>query len=85
MVLSKEMEDITKIVMSLEDSSLLIKDVTQTIENKTREQSGCFLGILLGTFGTSLLGNMLASKGVIRDDNGVVQTGDGIFRSRWNF
>ena len=39
---------------------LLIKGVTQTIENETKEQRGGFLGMLLGTLGTRLLGNMLA-------------------------
>ena len=38
---------------------LLIKGVTQTIENETKEQRGGFLGMLLGTLGTRLLGNML--------------------------
>ena len=64
------MEGIIKIVKSLEDSSSLIKGVTQTIENETEEQRGGFLGMLLGTLGSSLLGNMLAKKGFI-------QVGDG--------
>ena len=37
----------------------------QLIKNETKEQKGGFLGILLGTTGASLLGNTLASAGVI--------------------
>ena len=59
------MESIMKIVESLEDSVLLIKSVTQTIENETKEQRGGFLGMLLGILGVSLLGNKLAGKGFI--------------------
>ena len=60
------MEDISKIVRSLEDSGLLLKGVSEAIENKAKEQKGGFLSMLLGTLGASLLGNMLAGKGVIR-------------------
>ena len=57
------MKDIMKIVKSLQESDLLIKVVTKATENETKKQRGGFLGILLGTLGASLLGNMLASKG----------------------
>ena len=57
------MKDIMKIVKSLQESDLLIKVVTKTTENETKKQRGGFLGILLGTLGASLLGNLLASKG----------------------
>ena len=60
-----EIEDILKIVKSLEDSRLLL-GVSETIKNEAKEQKGGFLGMLLGTFGASLLGNMLAGKGFIR-------------------
>ena len=56
------MEDIMKIVKSLEDSGLLIKGVTETIENETKEQKGRFIGMLLDTLAASLLGSMLTSK-----------------------
>ena len=52
------MSDIMKLV--LEDSVLLKKGITQTIENETKNQRGEFLAILLGTLGASLLGNMVA-------------------------
>ena len=60
------MNDILKIVKSLEDSGVLLKGVSETIKNEAKEQNGGFLSMLLGTLATSLLGNMLAGKGVIR-------------------
>ena len=60
-----EMEDIIKIVKSLEDSGLLLKGVNETIQNEAKEQKGGFLSVLLGTLGASLLGNILAGKGAI--------------------
>ena len=59
-----EMEDIMKIVKSLEDSSLLLKRVNETIQNEAKEQKGGFFRMLLGTLVASLLGNMLAGKGI---------------------
>ena len=54
-----EMEDIIKIVKSLEDSGLLLKGVTETVQNEAKEQKGGFLSMLLGTLGASLLGDIL--------------------------
>ena len=54
-----------KIVKSLEDSGLLLKGVSEAVQNKAKEQKGGFLSMLLGTLGTSLLGNILAGKGAI--------------------
>ena len=51
------MEDIIKIVKSLEDSGLLLKGVTQTVQNEVKEQKGGFVSMLLGTWGVSLLRN----------------------------
>ena len=48
------MEDIIKIVKSLEDSGLLLKGVDETVQNEAKEQKGGFLSMLLGTFGASL-------------------------------
>ena len=58
-----------KIVQALEDSNILLKGVTKTIKNETKEQKGRFLGMLLGTLGASLLRNILAGKGIIRAEN----------------
>ena len=60
-----EIGDIIKIVKSLEDSGLLLKGVTKTVQNEVKEQKGGFLSMLLGTLGASLLGNILAGKGAI--------------------
>ena len=60
------MNDIMKIVQALEDSNILLKGVTQTIKNDTKEQNGGFLSMLLGTLGASLLGNLLSGKGIVR-------------------
>ena len=65
------MKDIIKIVKSLEDSDLLLKGVSETIDNKSNEQKGGFLSMLLGTLGTSLLGNILAGKGLNRAGEGI--------------
>ena len=56
------MIDIMKIVMSLEDSGLLIKGVNETIQNETKEQKKGFLSMLLEILGGSLLGNLLIGK-----------------------
>ena len=71
---NKEMKDILKIVRSLEDSGLLLKGVSETIQNEGKEQKGGFLGMLIGTLGARLWGNMLAGKGINT-------AGDGIFRA----
>ena len=57
------MNDIIKIVKALEDSSILLKGVTKIIKNKTKEQEGGFLSMLLGTLESSLF---LAGKGIVR-------------------
>ena len=58
------LNDITKIIKSLKDSDLLIKDITETVEVK--EQKGGFWGMLASGLGASALGNMLRGKGVFR-------------------
>ena len=69
-----EMEDILNIVKPLENSGVLLKGVSETIQNEVKEQKGGFLSMLLGTLGASLLGNMLAGRGVIRAGEGTVRT-----------
>ena len=53
--LNKEMKGIMKIVQAIEDSNILLKGVTKTTNNETKEQKGGLLNMLLGTSGTSLL------------------------------
>ena len=67
---NEEMNHIMKIVQALEDSNILLKGVTKTIENETKEQKGGFLSMLLGKLGASLLGNLLSGKGIIRAGSG---------------
>ena len=54
------MKDIIRIVKSLEDSGLLLKGFSKTIQNEAKEQKGEFFSMLLGTLGASLLGKILA-------------------------
>ena len=73
---NNEIKDIMKIVISLEDSGLLLKWVSQTIQNEAKEQKRGFLSISLGTLGASLLGNMLAGKGITRAGYGSKEKGN---------
>ena len=75
---NEEINDIMKIVKSLEESSLLIKDVSETVKNEAKEQKGGLLSMLLGTLGVSLLGNLIARKSAII-------AGEGTFRAVQNF
>ena len=59
---NEEINDIVKIINSLEESSLLMKGVSKAIKNKAKEQNGGFLGMLLGILGASLLENVLTGK-----------------------
>ena len=85
---NEEMNDIMKIIQTLEDSNILLKRVTKTIRNETKEQKGGFLSMLLGTLGASLLGNLLAGKGIVRAGSGN-KKGKGIVRAgtgkQWDF
>ena len=82
------MSDIMKIVQALEDSNILVKGVTKTIKNETKEQKRGFSSMLLGTLGASLLGNLLARKGILRGGSGnkkrkgIVRVGTG---KQWDF
>ena len=73
----EDMNDIIKIVEALENSGILLKGVTKTIENDSKEQRGGFLSMLLGTLGASLLGNLLTGKGMMRAGEGIVRAGEG--------
>ena len=63
---NEEINDIMKTVSSLEESGLLIKTVGESIKNEAKEKTGGLLGMLLGTLGASLLGNLLTGKDTIR-------------------
>ena len=64
------MEGIINIVVSLENSGLLLKGVSETIQNEAKDQKAGFLSMLLGTLGASLLGSILAGKGMNRAGEG---------------
>ena len=69
----EDMNDIMKIIEALENSGILLKGVSKTIENETKEQRGGFLSMLFGTLGASLLGNLLTGKGIMRAGHGIVR------------
>ena len=60
-----------------DNENCLLKGVTKTIKNETKEQKGGFLSMLLGTLGASFLGNLLAGKGTVRAGEGILRAGYG--------
>ena len=88
------MNGIMKIIQALENSNILIKGVTKTIKNETKEQKEGFLSMLIGTLGASLLGNLLPGKRIARAGTGnkkrkANKKGKGIVRAgtgkQWDF
>ena len=77
-----EMKNIIKIVNFLENSSLLPKGVSQSIQNEAKEPRGRFLSMSLGSLGGSLLGNILAGKGINRAEKEIVKAGYGNKKSQ---
>ena len=76
------MEDIIKRVKFLEDFGLLLKGVTETVQNEVKEQKGGFLSMLLGTLGASLLENILAGWGINRAGEEIIRAGEGAEKLR---
>ena len=74
---NKDMEDLIKIVKSLEDSGLLLKRVTESVKNAVKEQREGFLSMLLLTLGACLLGDLLSWKGVDRSWEWIVRAVEG--------
>ena len=82
LIIEQDLNDIIEIIEALENSGILLKEVTKTIENETKEQRGGFLSMLLGTLKASLLGNLLTGgKGMMKVGDGIVRAGDGIVRA----
>ena len=77
------MNDIMEIVQTLEDSNILLKGVTKTVQNEVKEQKGGFLSMLLGTLGESLLGNLLTGNRIYKGGKGkgINRTGERIVRA----
>ena len=82
LIIEQEDMNIIKIIKALENSGILLKGVTKTIENETKEQRGGFLSMLLGTLGASLLGNLLSGKGLARAGEGIVRAGEGASKKK---
>ena len=80
---NNEIYDIIKMVKSLEDSGLLVKGITETVQDEVKEQKGGFLSALLGTLGASLLGDLLIGKGIYRaaKGKGINRAGKGVLRA----
>ena len=75
---NEDMNDIMKTIEALENSGILLKGVSKTIENEIKEQKGGFLSMLLGTLGASLLANLLSGgKGIVRAGEEIVRAGEG--------
>ena len=64
------LNDLLEVIKSLEKNGILLDGITEIVKNEVKEQKGSFLGMLIGTLGVSLLGNMLAGRDVIRAGNG---------------
>ena len=77
---NKDIDDLIKIVKSLEDSGLLLKGITESVQNEIKEQKGGFLSMFLGTLGASLLGNLLTGKDAFHARKRVSKKGKGIHR-----
>ena len=78
---NKDMDDLIKIVKSLEDSGLLLKGITESVQNEIKEQKDGILSMLLGTLGASLLGHLLTGRGAFYARKGVNKKGKGIHRA----
>ena len=78
MISNDDMQDLLKIVKSLEDSGILLDGITETVKNEVKDQKGGFLSMLLDTLGASLLGDLkIPGRGVIRAGEGTIRVGYG--------
>ena len=66
------MNDIIKIITFLEESGLLIKNISETIKNEAKEQRGGFFRMLLGILDDNLLQKLLTGKDTIIAGEGTV-------------
>ena len=67
---NEETDNIIEIAKSPKESCLLMKGISETTKNESKEQQGRFLPTILGTLAVSLLGIALAGKGLIRPGEG---------------
>ena len=94
LISSEKVNDIMKIIKSLEEPGLLIKRVSEAIKTYVKEQKGRFLGMLLGTLDASLLKNLLTGKGAITTSQGreanmpgqsIIRAGEGTIKAGKDF
>ena len=78
---NEEVNDIMKIVKSLEESGLLTEGVSQTGENEIMEEKGSFLSMLAAMLAATLLGSALTGIGVVKGADGVIQADEGVIRA----
>ena len=78
---NEEINNIMRIIKSLEDAVSLITGVSGTNEYEAKEQKGGFLAIFLGTLGARLLGNLFTEKGVMRADEGTIRVSESTVRA----
>ena len=78
-----EIEDIIKIVKSLEDFGLLLKGISETVQNEVKDQKGEFFNMLLGTLAARLLRNLLTGQGIngTGKGRGINRVGEGVLRA----
>ena len=85
LIISNDEMNVIKILKSLEDSGLLLKGLTEKVQNEVKEQKGGFLSMLLGTLGASLLRNILTGRGIDRAGKrrgrGINRAGEGVIRA----
>ena len=81
------MEDILKVVKSLEESGLFIKSISETSKNEVKKTKGGFFNMLLVILSASLLENLLTHKGVKAKipERGVIRIGEGTIRTGQDF
>ena len=82
---NENLNHIITIIKSLEDSGFLIKGVNETIENEVKEKKRGFLGMLVATLDASLLGNILAGKGLIKAREETIKAGEGTITAGQDF
>ena len=75
------MQDLLKIIKSIEDNDILLDGITEKVKNKVKEQKGGFLSMLLGTLVSSLLTDMFLNK----KGRGVIRAGEGTIRAGYGF
>ena len=79
---NEDINDMIKIVKALEDSVILVKGVTKTLQNDVKKGSALpILPMLLGTLGSSLIGNLLSGRGLFRSAEGMYRAGKGLYRT----